>query len=141
MRTWLKGGLIGAVVGLIISILIFGYLLFMGGAAILGVIYYGPRITPGAIIAGFIIGALIGAISKKILGGEGSYLSKGWKIGFWVGLIFGLILGTPLIINDPYAWGYYFFPLIIIIIGIIIGAIIGLIIGKIKSRKQVQEVK
>lgn len=66
MKAWLKGGLIGFVIFLVLGLFIFGRnVIFRGGMNEMGTVIALVYLIP-AIIIGFIIGALIGLIISKL---------------------------------------------------------------------------
>lgn len=149
---WLKGGLslliLDFLFWLILSIQTYIYVLIldlgsdMAGLALILIPVYGVI----SLIPAFILGALIGTISGKIVKGEGISISKGWKIGFWIGLIVSILFmagnvydkiqNLPTLGAPSWTWyfsmapGGYFLMVGFPVVGIIIGTIIGWIIGK-----------
>ena len=144
---WLKGGIIG---GIIIFIIWFAILIFLGSYLLKecgtlmpeggeqcgwnqAILIIWLVLCPIFLLISFILGSILGSISRKITNSKRTTSSKGWRIGFWVGLIFAVLVWGSWIYfesNSMYSAG------LIISLGILIlSTLIGFIVGKIKNRK------
>ena len=155
MKAWLKGGIIGVVVGIIMKFSGL-YSIYTRGlfelplkctvidSVRMCLFNYLNIILPILIIG--IIGGIVGLIIGKIINNpETSALSKGSKIGLLGGFLIALVSFLYWFgFEKDEAWRWKFtslapaeivIPIGIFIGGLILGAIIGLIIGKIKKHK------
>ena len=142
MKAWLKGAIILELIVIIPSIVFsaFGFLSSNAEgrqATGLFVLFYLPII----IILSFLIGAIIGTICSKIVRNQKiSPTSTGLKIGFWFGLILGILLWISWAYDNIWAathvLGLVITPIGIVFVGVILGIIIGWIVGKIRESKK-----
>jgi len=150
MKAWLKGGLIGAGIVLILGLL---YSLRLGWI-IPDLHWYYQYMTFSFwilfLIFGIVIGAIIGAIIGKIVDSESTKPSKGIKIGLTIGILiaflifcWGLLgqyfdklrLGDQLVLRPGETWLFdyylrfapasYIFAIGFIVLSILIGWLIG----------------
>lgn len=121
--TLLKGGLIGLIIGLAISALYFL------ARHIPMFLYLGEGIDIYFYTLPWIAGTILGIVFGKVLSTQKSALSKGYKIGFWIGLLVSIFYSS--------LEGFEHILVMLVtylIFFVLAGATIGWIIGKIKSR-------
>lgn len=139
MKSWLKGGLTGFVIGLVLSIILIVfssipvYITKTGGEGA-GYLFIGVLfLSPVFILALSIICSLLFLIVEQIRRGEFSLI----KIGFWIGLTLGVIVLFLMIIsmNINYSRGEdYLYWLVAVFLSFIICIVTGFLAQKIKEK-------
>lgn len=116
---WLKGGIIADVLFLFLLFAlefwirflragienILGFSFYKGTAeVVLGFVVITTRFLYGIpFLIVFILGTIVGAISGKIFANEKNVVTKGSRIGFWLGIICALLLFVISIIDRYYS--------------------------------------